>query len=149
MTLTLRHKLLAAFTGLSALVLIVGGVGTFGAPTMGGVFTHYRDQSVVIDRMQAEQASGSVESVASAAEELTASIGEIDHTTQALASAVEEQTAATGEISSNAQQAAEGARSVTEDVTGIQSAVSQTSTVSEDGEYGGGGAQDQFSAIAR
>lgn len=107
MTLTLGHKLLAAITGLSVLVLIVGGVGTFGARTMGGVFTDYRDQSVEMDRMQAEQAQ---------AEARTAE---------------QRKTAATGEISSNAQQAAEGARSVTEDVTGIQSPVWQTSTVSK------------------
>lgn len=67
-----------------------------------------------------------------ATREIISQVREIDTTTQALASAVEEQTAATGEISSNAQQAAQGTRTVTVDVTGIQGAVSQTTTVSEE-----------------
>ena len=67
-----------------------------------------------------------------ATRDIISQVKEIDLTTQALASAVEEQSAATGEISSNAQQAAQGARTVTEDITGIQGSVAQTSTVSEE-----------------
>jgi methyl-accepting chemotaxis protein len=67
-----------------------------------------------------------------ATRDIIGQVREIDLTTQALAAAVEEQTAATGEISSNAQQAAQGARTVTEDITGIQGSVAQTSTVSEE-----------------
>ncbi|WP_440957609.1 methyl-accepting chemotaxis protein [Oceanicaulis sp. LC35] len=42
MKLTLRHKLLAAFAGVAALVLVVGAFGAFGARTMGQIFDDYR-----------------------------------------------------------------------------------------------------------
>ncbi|WP_440957611.1 methyl-accepting chemotaxis protein [Oceanicaulis sp. LC35] len=58
-------------------------------------------------------------------------IQEIDSTTQALAAAVEEQTSATGEISSSAQQAADGARTVSEDIAGVQTAVNESASVAE------------------
>lgn len=45
MKFTLRHKLLAAFAGLAALVMVVGAIGTFGARSMGQIFLDYRETS--------------------------------------------------------------------------------------------------------
>jgi methyl-accepting chemotaxis protein len=41
-SISLRQQLIMAFGGLACLVLLVGGVGVYGASTMGGVFTEYR-----------------------------------------------------------------------------------------------------------
>ncbi len=56
-------------------------------------------------------------------------IGEIDSTSTALSAAVEEQSSATAEISSSAQQAATGARTVTNDIVGVQDAVQESAQV--------------------
>ncbi|MGJ3231400.1 MAG: methyl-accepting chemotaxis protein [Oceanicaulis sp.] len=56
-------------------------------------------------------------------------IGEIDATSAALSAAVEEQSSATAEISSGAQQAAEGARTVSDDIAGVQQAVTRSAEV--------------------
>lgn len=56
-------------------------------------------------------------------------IGEIDSTSTALSAAVEEQSSATAEISSSAQQAATGARTVTNDIVGVQDAVQESTQV--------------------
>lgn len=61
--------------------------------------------------------------------EIIGRIREIDDTSSALAAAVEEQTSATSEISASAQQAALGARTVSGDITGVQSAVSDSEKV--------------------
>ncbi|MBL4538436.1 MAG: HAMP domain-containing protein [Oceanicaulis sp.] len=67
----------------------------------------------------------------SSTRDIIGQISEIDTTTQALAAAVEEQTSATGEISSSAQQAADGARTVSEDIMGVQTAVNESASVAE------------------
>ena len=64
--------------------------------------------------------------VASAMERVTGTIRQIDEISGSIAAAVEQQSAATREISGNAQQAARGTHEVSDNVSGVADAATQT-----------------------
>ena len=75
--------------------------------------------------------SGATNAAVDATRMIISRISDIDSTSAALSAAVEEQSSATAEISSGAQQAAEGARTVSNDIAGVQEAVSRSADVAE------------------
>jgi len=66
-----------------------------------------------------------------AIKDITSTIAEIDSIGTAIAAAVEEQSAATQEISRNVQQAAEGAQEAGSNITGVHTAISDTSNAAD------------------
>src|SRR3546814_18188125 len=72
-----------------------------------------------------------------------ATIAEIDTIGAAIAAAVEEQSAATQEISRNVQEAAVGAQQAGSNITGVHSAIGQTSTAADEMQQASGSLEPQ------
>ena len=74
---------------------------------------------------------GATGEVAKAMEHVTGTIKQIDEISGSIAAAVEQQSAATREISGNAQQAAHGTQEVSDNVSGVAEASTQTGQAAE------------------
>lgn len=81
---------------------------------------------------QISNIQGATSAAVTAIENIAATIGKISEISGSIAAAVEEQGAATGEISRNAQEAANGTQEVNANIAGVSEAVAETGESSSD-----------------
>lgn len=79
--------------------------------------------------MQIRAVEESTQATVTAIQTINNKIDQIGETSTTIAAAVEEQNAVTGEITRNVQQAAKGTEEISENITGVASAASQTDSV--------------------